>query len=86
MRVYAGSLGRHVGANAHHPTSQLIGQFERLQFQVVACTGKEGFEIFNQRRNNQLVAPALAGIHNIPAQGLDPPGQRRQNVLYPVRQ
>jgi hypothetical protein len=49
-------------------------------------SGKQGFEIFDERWDYQLITPALAGIHYIPTQGFDPSGQWRQNILYPVWQ
>jgi hypothetical protein len=79
-------LGRHISANTHHAPGQLVGELERLKLQVVSGSGKQGFEIFNERWDYQLITPALAGIHYIPAQGFDPSGQWGQNILYPVWQ
>jgi ribosomal protein S6E (S10) len=86
MGINARRLRRHIGANTHHPPGQLIGELEGLKLQIVSGSGKQGFEIFNERWDYQLVAPALAGIHYIPTQGFDPSGQRGKNILYPVWQ
>jgi predicted mannosyl-3-phosphoglycerate phosphatase (HAD superfamily) len=86
MGVNAGSLWGHVGTYAHHPAGQLIGELESLKLQIVTGASKQRFEVFNQRGNYQLVAPALASVHYIPAQGFNLPGQWRQNVFHPVRQ
>ena len=86
MGINAGGLGRHIGAHTHHPASQLVGELEGLQFQVVSGACKQGLEIFDQRGNYQLVAPTLAGVHYFPAQGFDLSGQRWKNIFDTIWQ
>jgi len=78
MGVHPRHLRRDVGAKAHLPAGQRIGHLEGAQIQVLAGTGEQGFEVFDVRGDDELVAPALEQVQYLAACRLDPGRFRRQ--------
>ena len=81
MRINARHLGRYVRAHAHGTARQLVNQLEGLQIEIVAGAGQQRIDIFQHRRQHQLVAVTLKQVEHAPPQRLNAACGNRQNVL-----
>ena len=86
VRVDARRLRRDVGANTHGAARQLIDQLEGAQIHIMAGTGHQRIDVFEQRRHHQLVAVSAKRVEQRAAQVLDPPRFTRQHVGDVFRQ
>ena len=79
-------LRRHVGAHTQGATSVLIHQLESAQIQLAASTRQQRFQIFDQRRLDQLIAPACVKIKQPTAEGFQSGRLVRQHIGNGFRQ
>jgi hypothetical protein len=68
VRIDTGHLRRDVGTHPHQTAGQLVDQLERLELQILASTGQQRLEVFEQRRRDQLVAVQTEIIEQSAAQ------------------
>ena len=90
VRIDTRRLRCDIGAQPQHAAVELIHQLEGLQVQVAAGTGEERIQIFDHRRDDQLIAVGDQQIEHAPAQPFDAHrlgGQRIFDVFgqYPTR-
>ncbi len=85
-RIDSSHLWRHVGAHAHEPAGQLIGQLEGLQIQIAARADQQRFEVLDERRDDELVAPAGIKIQNPASEILETSRIRGEHLLDPLRE
>ncbi len=86
VRVDARDLRRHVRAHAHLAARQLVDEDESLALERVRGAGQQRIHVFDDRRHDQLVAPAAKNVENVVAQGFDRLRVGRQGFLHPVGQ
>ena len=60
--IDARHLGCDVGADAHGAATELVGDAKGKQVNVCTQADQQGFGEFDQRRDHQLVSPALVQI------------------------
>ena len=84
--VDTGGLRCDIGAYSHHATTELIGNLEGVQVEVVRRSNEEGIEKFDQWCDDQLITPGCIQIQQLAAQVLQLPGFFRQYLLDAVRQ
>ena len=63
MSINPRHLRGHIGTHTHHAATQLVGELEGLQFQIITGPGQQRFEKFDQWRHDQLVTPARVQIN-----------------------
>ena len=68
MSVNAGDLGRGVSTQPERAARQLVNQLESLQIQRFAGAGQQRFDVFEQRRHDQLVTITAGGVQKQAAQ------------------
>ncbi len=80
VRVDARRLRGDVGADAERPAGKLVGELESAQLEILPGAGQQRFEVFEQRRHDELEAAAAEVVEQRPAQAFDALGLGRQRV------
>ncbi|MNE10239.1 hypothetical protein D3C80_1029430 [compost metagenome] len=86
MGIESRHLRRDVGAKAHLPTGQRIGDLEGAQVEILRSPGKQGLQVFDMRSDDELVAPVAEQIQHLTASRLYACGLCRQHFFDSVRQ
>ena len=86
MRVDPRHLRRHVRADPHHPAGHPIGQLEGMKVEILTGAGEQRFQILDERRRNDLVAPPGEQIEQRPPQPFDPQRLGRNELVHPFGQ
>ena len=80
VRVDARDLRRRISAQSEHAAARLVHEFEGAQIEITARAGEERIDVFDQRRNYQLVAIACIKVQQGAARGFEPPRFTRQHI------
>ncbi len=80
--INTGRLGRDIRTYTQQASADLVGHLEGLAFQVLACTGKQGIQVFDEGGDDQLIAPAAELVQQTPPQGFQASCLIRQQFIY----
>ncbi len=72
VRIDTCHLRRHVGPYSHQPAGQLVRQLEGLQIQIASRAYQKRLQVFDERRDDQLIAPARIQVQHPASQVLEP--------------
>jgi hypothetical protein len=86
VRVNASDLGSDIRTHAQRAARQLVNQLERTQIEVVAGSSQQRLDIFEQRRQNELIAMQREEVEHASTQRFHTARGLGQNVLYIFRQ
>ncbi len=81
MSINAGRLRRNIGAQRQCAPAQLVHQLESAQIHVITAVNQQRLFIFQQGRNNQLIAGFAQQIEKLRAHLLDAPRFIGKHVL-----
>ena len=82
----ARGLRRLIRAHAHEPAGELIGEFEGLQVEVAPAARKQRFEVLDERRHDEFIAPGGEQIEQPPTQRFESARLVRKDLLDPLGQ
>ena len=84
MSIHPRHLRGNVGTHPHQTPGELIGDLEGFPLQIPASPIQQGFQKFDQWREDQFVTPALVQIQGTAPQLLNRPGAARQDFFHPI--
>ena len=85
MGIDACDLRGNIRSNAQGATTELVGEFESEQIQILTQAYQQRFGELHQRRNNQAVPPAAVQIQKCPAQRLHRFRLAGKHLLHTIR-
>ena len=80
LGVDTGRLRRDVRSHTHQAATQLIGDLEGFQIQMLSRARQQRLQVFDQGRIDGIVAPRPEQIHDRAAQQIHRPSMGRQHL------